>query len=124
MPLNVDWEGLHQDWRSSGMSMNRYAHDSRVHRFIRNSPVPAPTTIRQRLGKLEKQKSCAVVPVYRLNAQDVSSSLAGTHKKDRIHRQPQAQRVSVVLPNGSQIQFDSTNPELFALMALKLGGVS
>ena len=139
MKLCIDWEAVHQDWQTSGVSKNRYFLCGRIEKFIRDGVAPCYSTFLRHLRALEKglttlQESSTCVPtqaensnntvaVYRLTPADIRKAavrLTTVGSRASAHRVPSP--VKLFFANGTSLEFCSESPEQFAFQALAMSG--
>lgn len=72
MKLCIDWKAVCQDWKTSGLSKNRYFLSGRLEKFIRAGLSPCYSTFLRHLRSLEKslailQESSEFLPLQTEN---------------------------------------------------------
>ncbi len=129
MQSRIDWPGLCNDWAASGLSKQRYFLSTRIERFVRYGVLPGFSAVMHHLAAYEKSSTetdkVSAQPhnepaiIHHLNAQDVRAALSGvgTYGDDSAVNN----HVTLVLANGTTIEFEAENAERFALQALSLG---
>lgn len=140
MKLCIDWKAVCQDWKTSGLSKNRYFLSGRLEKFIRAGLAPCYSTFLRHLRSLEKslailQESSEFLPlqtenrsnavaVHRLTPADIKKVTAtprtavGTRAPAYCVPSP----VKLFFANGTSMEFCSESPEQFAFQALAMGG--
>lgn len=129
MQPRIDWPSICEDWATSGLTKQRYFMTTRFERFVRHGTIPAYSTVIQHLTAYEKNgQSVAkkrtlpiaeMAVVHHLNAQDVRTALANTNGYGADIGGNN--HITMVLANGTTIEFEAENAERFALQALSLG---
>ncbi len=129
MQSRINWPGICADWATSGLSKQRYFMTTRFERFVRHGTIPGYSTVIQHLTAYEKNgqsvaekrtpPAAEMAIVHRLSEQDVRTALSnaddyGTDIGGNNH-------ITMVLANGTTIEFEAENAERFALQALSLG---
>lgn len=131
MRSRINWLGICKDWASSGLSKNRYFLSNRMDRFVSSGPTPCRASVLRHLKEFERSNSAstensascscpnAQVIVHHLSASDVRTATSAIPCHTAVSK-----RVTLMLANGSSIEFETGSPERFALQALTIGGLS
>ena len=131
MQSRINWPGICKDWASSGLSKARYFLTNRMDRFVSSGPIPCRSSVLHHLTEFERSNSssaensascsCAndLVVIHHLSASDVNAATSAVPCHTAVSK-----RVTLMLANGSSIEFETSSPERFALQALTIGGLS
>ena len=132
MTFNIDWAGAYQAWRQSGMSRRCFQYSPEFQTFLADRSMPSEDTVRTHFrsirDQLEAKRNLAgqsdcvevscndPVQVTHLSESDLEGFVQIVKKK--VKTQQRLRRVVVNLTDGRSIEFETRNPELFALKAL------
>lgn len=128
MQSRINWLGLCNDWAASGLSKQRYFLSTRFERFVRYGTIPSYSSVMHHLTDYEKSKASVAksLPatsdaaiVHHLSSRDVKAALASVDDYDAgvaVNN-----HITMVLANGTTIEFEAENAERFALQAISLG---
>ena len=129
MQPRIDWPGICEDWATSGLTKQRYFMTTRFERFVRYGTIPGYSTVIHHLTAYEKNgrsvaekrtpAAAEVAIVHHLSEQDVRTALSSTSANG--YDIGGNNHVTMVLANGTTIEFEAENAERFALQALSLG---
>lgn len=130
MQPRIDWPGICEDWAASGLSKQRYFLSTRIERFVRCGTIPSYSDVIHHLTDYKKEVKAAEKPsvrasagetaiVHHLSAREMQSALAPA---DACCDSTEVNNhVTLVLANGTTIEFEAENAERFALQAISLG---
>lgn len=132
MSFNIDWSGAYQAWKQSGMSRRCFQYSPDFQAFLADGQMPSEDTVRTHFrsirDRLEAKRILSgqsdvvevtcndPVQITRLSESDLEDFVETAKKK--VKTQQRLRRVIVNLADGRSIEFETRNPELFALKAL------
>ncbi len=129
MQPRIDWPSLCKDWAASGLSKNRYFLSDRLDRFVRYGRHPSYSTVMHHLANYEKEAKTVETPsvpdaetavIHHLSAEEMRVAISAGDA-GRTNGRKISNRVTLVLANGTTIEFEAENAEHFALQAISLG---
>ncbi|MDO4937106.1 MAG: hypothetical protein Q4E62_04240 [Sutterellaceae bacterium] len=129
--FEVDWEGAYQEWKESGLSRRLFQMSLQFKKYVRGDRMPSEDTVRSHFRTvrdrlaIQQQNQAHEEPVQddiivtctapakiiRLTEADLAEM--GLTKTSKALR-----RVIVKLNDGQIIEFETANPEMFAIKAL------
>lgn len=138
MRFNIDWAGAYQAWQQSGLSRRCFQYSPDFQAFLVDGQMPSEDTVRTRFRSIRDRLQANYVPtvpsvpteqsdevevscndpvqIMHLSESDLEGLVETTKKKAKTRQR--LRHVIVHLADGRKVEFETRNPELFALKAL------
>lgn len=127
----VDWEGAYHEWKESGLSRRLFQMSLQFKKYVQGDRMPSEDTVRSHFRTVrdrlatqqqneahEKPVQDDIVVTCTTPAKVIRLTEADLAKIGLTKTSKALRRVIVKLNDGRIIEFESANPELFAIKAL------
>lgn len=137
MTYNVDWEGAYHAWKASTLSRQKFHYSEEFQKYVLDGNMPSEDAVRTHFRRVRDQieagllesslaqseskgktevldpQTVTVINLDHNRAHNLEKVLVG---RDRSIRR--VRRIIVRMPDKTEVEFDSGNPELFVLQLL------